>query len=194
MRRLALSALTLSGFGLLAGCGGSGFSSGSSSSSITGVAFTNGSGQADDFFVTPGGLAPLQVNAVGYNGSGPSPQYVPGGTFTWGARYVDPTLDPPSVAQYAVGSSSGSQPSSFKTCPAKPAILPAIPILVFGGSGTPSKLYPGYNELGANQPASTVYVGSVPGQSAKSYCLRLEASPTTGGTGGGVTVIVATNP
>jgi len=137
MRRLALSAATLLGLGLLTGCGaGSGFSNGSSNGSITGVAFTNGSGQADDFFVSPGGLAPLQVNAVGFNGGGPTPQYVPGVTFTWGARYVDPKVDPASVAEYAVGSASGSQPTSFKVCPAKPAQLPTIPILVAGGSGT----------------------------------------------------------
>jgi hypothetical protein len=183
------------GFGLLTGCGaGSGFSSGSSNGSITGVAFTNGSGQADNFFVTPGGLAPLQVNAVGFNGSGPTPQYVPGVTFTWGARYVDPTLDPPSVADYAVGSSSGSQPTSFKVCPAKPAVLLAIPILVSGGGGTASTEYPGYSVLGANQPASSVYVGTVPDQTAKAYCIRLEATPTTGGSNGGVTVVVSSNP
>ncbi len=196
MRRLVLWILTATGLALPTACGGSAFSSGTSPGTITSVAFTNGSGQADNFFVSPTGTTPLQVNAIGVNGSGVAPQYSPNATFTWGARYVNPNLDPPSVADYLVGSSSGSQPSSYKVCPAEPSIQPPIPILIYGGSGTPSTLYPGYTLLPPTQAAKTVYIGSVPGllPFVKPYCLRLEATPVGGGSNGGVTVVVSNNP
>jgi hypothetical protein len=145
--------------------------------------------------VSPTGTTPLEVNAIGVNGSGPNPQYAPDATFTWGARYIDPTVDPANIASYLTGSTSGSSPTGSKPCPAIPATLPTIPILIPGGTGTKSSIYPGYTLLPSTQASKSVYIGAIPGIStSKSFCIRLEAAPVSGGSGGGVTVLISNSP
>jgi hypothetical protein len=191
MRRLALSILTACGLAFVTACsGGSGFSGSSSSDVPTGVVLYAGEvGQTVGFEVVPAGTSPLLVSAVGYKGGAIDPNVVVDSTFTWAARYVNPLTDPPSVATYTVGTA----PSSFKSCPAVPAITPAVPILQYGGSGTESTLYPGFTIMPASQSATQVYLGSVPGVTAP-YCLVIQATSVNGGVIGAHTVIVSQSP
>lgn len=192
MRRLALSAFAACGLGLLTACGSSGgygFSGTSGNNSIDYVVFTGNSAQTNDFFVTPGGTAPLQINAVGQKGTGPAAVNVPDAAFTWAGRFVNPATDPPSVASYTVGPS----PSAAKPCPTQRAGTggtPAVPIY----QQTPSNVGPqatvqGFSVLPAGQPARTVYVAAVPGVTPP-YCLVIVATHVGDGVVGTKTVLV----
>lgn len=189
MRRLALSVFTACGLALLTACGSSGgygFSSTSGNGSIDSVAFTNGSGQANDFFVTGlGGSAPLQINALGQKGSGPTALIVPDTVFTWAGRFVNPAVDQPPVSTYVVG----PVPGAAKPCPALPVGgTPPVPIY----QQNPANLvppYPGYSALPPTQAAATVYVGAVPGVTPP-YCLVIQATHVGDGVIGAKTVLV----
>ena len=185
MRRLALSVFTACGLALLSACsGGTGIGSGSSTK-ITAVVFTNGSAAVNAFFVAPGGIAPVAVDAVGTdNGT-----LVYGQTFTWTARFGNPKTDPPSIATYT----TGVAPSTFKTCAAPPATQPAVPLLEPGAVTASAGGYVGYSLLTSGFPVSGVYVGAVPGVTAP-YCLVLTAVHAVDGTVGTVTVVVSANP
>jgi hypothetical protein len=188
--RLALSVLAACGLACLTACG-SGFSGGSNSSAPDTVLLMPASGQTNDFFVTPGGTAPLAISAIAYKGSGALDDVVPDVTYTWAARFVNPLTDPTSVSTYPV---SGSAPSSFKTCPAMPSITPPVPILVPGTTGTLSTFYTGYTELAANKTANEVFIGPVPGETASAYCLVVQATSVPGGVVGTATVVVSASP
>ncbi len=189
MRRLAFAVLTACGFALLTACGssgGSGFSSTNGNGSIDSIAFTNGSGQVNDFFVTGlGGTAPLQINAIGQKGSGPLAVVVPDAVFTWAGRFVDPTVDTASVASYSVGPA----PGTTKPCPKLPVGgTPAI-VVYQQSPSTFSGLYPGFAALPAAQAAATVYVGAVAGVTPP-YCLVILATHVGDGALGSKTVLV----
>ena len=187
MRRLAFSVAAAAGLALLSACsGGTGF--GNSSSSISNIVFSNGSGQVNDFFVAPGGTSPIRIAAVGVKGSAGS-DVVFGQTFLWTARFVNPLTDPSSIATYRTGVS----PSTFKTCPAPPAVQPAVPILVASTDGTVTSGFAGYAALSSTQTAATVFVGAVPNTTAP-YCLVLTAMHPSDGVVGTVTVVVSQNP
>jgi hypothetical protein len=187
MRRFALSVLTACGLALLTACGsggGYGFSTGTNSNqSIDSVVFSTSSNQTNDFFVTPGGTSPLQVNAVGQKGSGPTALVVPDATFTWAARFVNAS-DPPNVASYLIGPAPGAR----KPCPAYAGPTPAVPILQQNLS-SPT----GFAPLPSGQAANTVYIGAVPGATPP-YCLVLQATHLGDGVQGAVTVVVSSSP
>lgn len=198
MRRFALSAAAVCGLALVTACGsggGYGFSSGGSSNgSIDSVVFTAGANaQANDFFVAPSGTAPLEVDAIGEKGSGPTALVVPNTTFTWAARFVDPATDSPSIVTYQ----TGTAPNVPKFCGAASS-TPAIPIYQrkIGSALAP---YPGYVALPAAQAASTVYVGAVPGVSPatkgnSTYCIVLQATHVGDGVIGAKVIVVSNSP
>jgi hypothetical protein len=190
MRRLALPILTICGLALLTSCsGGSGLAFGTSTTSPTVVVLYAGSnGQTNDFEIAPTGVAPLAVAAVGYTGSGVSPNYVVDATFTWAARYVNPLTDPQNVATYTVGPA----PGTFKTCPAVPTFQPPVPILIQGGTGAASS-FAGYTVLPATTATSQVFLEAVPGVTAP-YCLVVDATSVNGHVVGSHTVIVSNSP
>jgi hypothetical protein len=65
MRRLAFSGSAACGLALLTACsGGTGF--GNNGSSLSAIVFSSGSGQVNDFFVVPGGTAPVRISAIGF--------------------------------------------------------------------------------------------------------------------------------
>jgi hypothetical protein len=186
--RLALSILAACGFAFLTACG-SGFSGSTNSTTPSIVVLSPNAGMADDFFITPGGTAPLSVAAISYTGSGAFNTVVPDVTYTWAARFVNPLTDPMSVATYL----TGAAPNAFKSCPAKPESTPPVPILVQYGSGTPSSLYPSYTVLPSAATAIQVFVGPVPGVAAP-YCLVVQATSVPGGVVGTATAIVSFSP
>lgn len=187
--RLALSILTACGFAFLTACGGSGFSGSSDSTTPGVVVLSPSSGQAGDFFITPGGTSPLAVSAIAYAGSGQFNNVVPNVTYTWAARFVNPLTDPTSVATY----STGSAPNGFKSCPALPASTPAVPILQQGGGGTASTVYSGFTVLGTTATANEVFVGPVPGVTPP-YCLVIVATSIPGNVVGSATAVVSFSP
>jgi hypothetical protein len=151
--------------------------------------YAGASGQVNDFEVAPGGYSPLLISAVAYYGGTNNPNIVPNATFTWAGRFVNPLTDPTSISTYKVGPA----PSGFKSCPAKPAVTPAVPILQQGGSGVASTLYPGFTIMTAAQTATEVFVGPVPGVTAP-YCLLIQATSVPSGVIGAHTVIVSQSP
>lgn len=200
MRRFALSIAAACGLALLTACGsggGYGFSSGGSSNgSIDSVVFTAGAnGQASDFFAAlTGAVKPLEVDAIGEKGSGPTVLVVPNSTFTWSARFVDPSTDSASLYTYQ----TGTAPSVPKFC-GKPSITTvAIPIYQ-QNSASLATPFPGYAPLPATQAASTVFVGAVPGVDPgttgnSTYCLLLVATHVGDGVVGTKVVVVSNNP
>ena len=199
MRRLALSVFTACGLALLTACGSSGgygFGTTSGNSSIDNVVFTNGSAQTNDFFVTFGGQAPLEINAIGQKGSGPFATIVPDSSFTWSGRFVDPATDPASVASYTIG----SVPNASKPCPKVPATTPAVTIFQQNPANLSVPPYAGYSPLPSGQPASTVFVGTVGTFTATTppvfvpvpppYCLVIVAKHVGDGVIGSKTVLV----
>ena len=120
--RFAPPLLAAFGLAFLPACG-SGFGGSSASQNPSVVVLSTTSGQANDFAVAPGGTSPLGVAAIAYTGSGALDEIVPGVTYTWAARYVNPLTDPPSVATYT----AGPDPNGFKTCPPVPTITPPVP-------------------------------------------------------------------
>jgi hypothetical protein len=186
MRRLALSVLTACGLAILSACNsGSGVTTGNSST-IDHIIFTNGSGQANDFFVAlynPGASSPpaVQVNAEGVNGSGLAPQIVPSATFTWSAAFA------PAGTPYQFGST----PNGSHKCGA-PVDTPFIPVYYEPqNSITPVVLPPG-------QAADTVYAagvaGLLPSGTGTSYCYYLLATQSGGSVQGSVLVVVSNSP
>lgn len=197
MRRLALNALTACTLAFLSACsGGTGF--GNTGSTIKSIVFSNGSGQVNNFFVAPGGNAPVAISAIGVQGSSTldSSTIVFGQTFTWRARLINPLVDPASIATYTTGVS----PSTFKTCGqpsatvlAAEATTPPTIVLTPAAGSVNTNGYAGYAALPATQLASTVYVGAVPGVPAP-YCLLVTATHPSDGVVGTVTVVVSSSP
>ena len=197
MRRLALSVFTACGLALLTACGsggGYGFStSGNSTGSVDQVILSAAkNGQANDFFVAPGGTAPLQVDAIGQKGSGPFAVVVPDATFTWSARFINPATDG-ALAIYQVGPA----PATPKVCGA-PSSTPAVPILQQSLTSI-APPYPGFAPLPNTQAARTVYVGAVPGVTPATpnnptYCLVLNATHVSGGEIGSHVIVVSNSP
>ncbi|GAC1302478.1 MAG: hypothetical protein NVSMB19_11790 [Vulcanimicrobiaceae bacterium] len=194
MRRLALSVFTVCGLALLSACGsggGYGFStSDNANGSIDQVVFTAGrNAQANSFIVSPTGNTPLEVDAIGQKGTGPFAVVVPDATFTWAARFVDPTKDNPPVSNYTVGPNASSKP-----CPKKPSTTPAIPIL----QQTLPGVYPVSAALTPSQAARTVFIAAPAGMSAADnatgYCIVLQATHVGDGKVGAATVLVSNNP
>jgi len=172
MRRLSLT--LIAGLLLLPACtGGYAFNGTNSSGNISSVVFTNGSGQVNDYFLSPNGTTPLQVNAEGIHGSGLGSTVVPDTTFTWSAAFA------PSGTTY----SKGPSPNGSGTCGAPAQIVPQYYTLLQQGPvpgppvpaanpGPPlegtapsttvayaSPMFVGYNLLPPGQPSPTVYVG-----------------------------------
>jgi len=159
MRRLALSLVALCGLTLLAACSGGTDLSGSNSSStsIGRITFTNGSAQADDFFVSPTGNAPIEINGIAYETQF-SNLIVPNVQFTWSAVYA------PAGTPYP----RGPAPNGNGTC-GTPAATTAIESLLTQVAskvnqpaptgqpyGYPNPFYPGYVQLtDANNPVGT---------------------------------------
>jgi len=189
MRRLALSVLAAFGLTSLVACG-TGFTGGTSTESAAVVEFMNGSGQLNTFSVSPTGSVPLEVNGLATSAAG---DIIPSQTFTWAARFVNPLTDPLSIASYPTGNPP-NQPTSFKLCPSIPTTTPAIPILQQGGSGTPAAQYPGFTDLESTQAQPTIFIGAVPGVSAASYCILLQATDVANGRIGSVTVFIGNSP
>lgn len=171
MRRIALTLVLACGASVLAACsGGTGLSSGSSSS-IAQITFTNGSAQADDFFVSPTGNAPLELNGIAYQ-SGFNHLIVPGVQFTWSATYA------PVGTPYL----RGPQPNGNGVC-GSPAETTAVNSLLapvtqkIGGStpvgqpfGEPTPFYANFVQLtDANNPVGTTpdYFTNVPNYTQK---------------------------
>jgi len=186
MRRLALLVFSASGFAALCACsGGTAFyGGGSDTTPASAVVFSTSATQANAFFVTPTGVSPLQVSAESTSSSS---NIIAGRTYTWSAGYLGKT------STYSTGSPAFNQPTGFKACPAIPASLPPIPILVQGGTGAASS-YIGYSVLPAGGTSQTVFVGAVPGQTATSYCIELVATDTTSGRLGSVNIFVGNSP
>jgi hypothetical protein len=84
MRRLSLTLIASCGIALLSACNGGGyaFTGTNSNNTVTSVAFYNGSGQVNDFFVSPNGSSPIEINAVAQKGTGSQTQVVPQGRLT----------------------------------------------------------------------------------------------------------------
>lgn len=200
MRRLALSVFTACGLALLTACGSSGgygFStSGNSTGSVDQVILSAGkNGQTNDFFVAPGGTAPLQIDAIGQKGSGPAALIVPDTTFTWAARYVTAS-DPASLTQYQVGPA----PASPKSC-GIPSGTPAVTVYQSViQNGLPHTI-----PLPPSQSARTVFIVPDPtvtfvakdksGAALPSnYCLVVQATHTGDGVIGAHVVVVSNSP
>jgi hypothetical protein len=148
----------------------------------------NGSSQVNDFFVAPGGIAPISVDAVGVTGTGSFQDIVYGQSFTWTARFINPKTDPPSIATYT----TGVAPATYKTC-ATPASTPSVSVLQKTSASSSAYGYPGYSLLPAAQTAASVYVGAVPGVAAP-YCLLITAIHPSDHVSGTVTVVVSSSP
>jgi hypothetical protein len=176
----------------MTGCGGGGSAfSGPTSADIPAVVVLDAGvgGQVQAFEVDPGGTAPLAVSAVAYSGGQLFNNIIPGETFTWAARYVNPLTDPASVATYTVGAA----PNGFKSCPAVPKTTPPVPILQQFGGGTAAAGYPGFTDMPATASAANVFIGAVPGVAAP-YCLVIQATSVHGHVIGAHTVIVSHSP
>ncbi|GAC1620653.1 MAG: hypothetical protein NVS4B5_12520 [Vulcanimicrobiaceae bacterium] len=196
MRRLALTVVAACGLASLAACGSSGgygFSSGTGVAPIDTIVFSNGSAQANNFFVTglgPGGVgtAPLQLSALGQRGTGPAAVVVPDQVFTWAGRFVAAS-DTPTTASYQVGATGVRKP-----CPPLPASgtpvggTPTVPIYQ---QDTTSRVPPylSYAPLPATQAAATVFVGAVP-LVTPPYCLVIVATHPGDNVAGTQTVLV----
>ena len=160
MRRIALSVLTACGLAFLSACGGTGITNGSASTTPTQLVFSNGSGQINDFIVSPANTAPLtasqalSVAVLAESGSGPAALLVPQATFTWAARFVN-SSDIASVQEYLTGTS----PNGFKQC-AFAATTPAIPIYYQPAGSSTLKVLPS----GVSTP--TVSIAPVAGVAA----------------------------
>ncbi len=191
MRRLALSVVTACGLALLTACGSSGgygFSSSSGSNTVDSISFSNGSAQTNDFFVTPGGTKPLEIDALGQKGTGPAALVVPDAVFTWAGRFVNTATDSASVASYGVGPTGTTKP-----CPKYTGPTPAVPILIQNTASTSVQGYPTYSVLPAGQASATVFVGSIYNAGVSippPYCLVIQATHVGDGRIGSVTALV----
>ncbi len=195
MRRFVPSLVAAAAIAATSGCGtsgGSGFSSSSRApSSVDHVIITGNSIAANDFFVAPGGTnLGIALAATAENGGGTTALYVPGVTFTWGARLVDPTVDPPQQSQYSVGPVPNG---SVKTCPNYAATgLFAPPGLSF--ANLPLSLdQTGATPLAPGHATNQVYFLPVAGLQPP-YCVLVTATNAAGSGSGSVVVVVASNP
>ena len=219
MRRLSLTLIASCGIALLSACNGGGyaFTGTNSSNIVTSVAWYNGSGQVNDFFVSPNGSSPIEINAVAQKGTGSQTQAVPDVKFTWEVGYA------PAGTTYLKSAS----PSGSGTCgtPANPNVSFYYSLLYQGAtsgpvpspSGSPlegvapvpgeaSPQYPGYAILAPEQQASTIFVAApldptklpavVPigyEGTSTNYCLQVDAI-YKGATVGAVIVVVSNSP
>jgi hypothetical protein len=220
MRRLSLTLIASCGIALLSACNGGGYAfTGTNSGNIVqSVAWYNGSGQVNDFFLAPTGSSPIEINAVAQKGTGSQTQVVPDVKFTWEVGFA------PEGTTYLKGAS----PSGSGTCgtPANatvpffysllyqtPTIGPAVP----SPSGSPlmgvppvqgdaSPQYPGYSILGPQQKTATIFVAppldptKLPAVvpigfegTSTNYCLQVDAI-YQGATVGAVIVVVSNAP
>ena len=217
MRRLPLSLLASCGLLLLAACsGGSGFGT-NSSNSPDALVFAGSSGQVNDFFVSPSGNQPVQINVTAVKGSGPAAVILPGHSFTWAAAFAAP----------GTTYTKGASPVGTGTC-GTPAVTPTVDSLLQQGAG--GNAYPlfggAYTQLSGTlvstttqgmqinytQQASNIFVGpptttidatgnatgTVVTPSATSltasYCLRLVATDVPSGRQGSIVVVVSNSP
>lgn len=215
MRRLALTLVATGGLAALTACsGGTGLSTGGNQTP-TGIVFTNGSGQVNQFFVSPQGNFPILVAGTAVNGTGATSTIIPDVKFTWAATYL------PAGTTFQTGGS----PNGQSTCGA-PAQTPLVNSLLQQGSGgNPFPFYIGYTQLAAQQillpnpnpgpnyvqQASQIFVGPptvpvpdannpnqydasitpiLPATGSTNYCLRLVATAVGSGVQGGITVVV----
>lgn len=189
MRRIASSLVASCAIATLAACGGSGF--GTSSSTVpTSDQVLNGSGQANDFTVSPVGTLPLQMSATGQTGTGSNVTVVPFATFTWQAGYA------PAGASFLRG------PSPLGNTPCgTPSEKPAVPVLQAGPGGNTYPLYGGaYSILPPAQTATNVYIGVpldprtgapvLPATGSTNYCLVVDEANASGQVIGSQTVVV----
>lgn len=195
MRRFALSAAAACGLAMLSACGsggGYGFST-SSNGSVDQVVFSSSvNGQANIFTVAPPNgstpAIPLEVDAIGQKGSGPTALVVPDATFTWGARFIDRTIDAPVIASYHAATAGTN-----KRCPALPINggQPLPPIPIYADAAGTVLLAPG-------TATKQVFVGGstllTPADNAAGYCVLLVATPVGGGVPGSQTMLVSNNP
>jgi hypothetical protein len=218
MRRLSLTLIASCGIALLSACNGGGyaFTGTNSANTVDSVAWYNGSGQVNDFFVSPNGSSPIEINAVAQKGTGSQTQVVPDVKFTWEVGFA------PVGTTYLKSAS----PSGVGTCgtPANPNVAfyysllyqdaattgpvpsPSADMGVPPVPGQASPQYPGYGILATQQAASTIFVGppldptklpavSVIGDASGStnYCLQVDAI-YKGATVGAVIVVVSNSP
>jgi hypothetical protein len=220
MRRLSLTLIASCGIALLSACNGGGyaFTGTNSNNTVTSVAFYNGSGQVNDFFVTPIGSAPIEINAVAQKGTGSQTQVVPDVKFTWNIGFA-----PAGTTYLKSGSPSGSgtcgTPANpnvpffysllFQTATIGPAVPsptgePPVGVPPVPGDGSPQ--YPGYSILSPEQKAATIFVGApldptklpavVPigdATGSTNYCLAVNAI-YQGATVGAAIVVVSNSP
>ena len=129
MRRLSLTLIASCGIALLSACGSGGyaFNGTNSGGNIDSMAFTNGSGQVNDFIVAVNGNTPIEINAVGYKGSGQGALVVPDAQFTWQVNFSKPGT------KY----STGASPSGASECgtPGEVADYPQTYTLLIQGAG-----------------------------------------------------------
>jgi hypothetical protein len=186
MRRLVSSLIATCGIALLAACAGGGYgltsNLGGNSKSPDSLAFMNGSGSVNDFFISPTATAPIQVSAVGYKGLGLNAVIIPDLVFTWNASYA------PVGTPYLKGPS----PNASGSCGTPPGAVgsPAPALLVQVPPGT----YAGY---AAGTPMATVYVapaGNPNPATTGNYCMFVNATETVSGRVGSVTVVVSQAP
>jgi hypothetical protein len=217
MRRLALSLVTSCAIATLTACsGGYGFNTGGNQTP-TSIQFTNGSSQANDFFVSYQGSSPVLVVAQAVKGTGATATVIPDVQFTWSAAFA------PAGTIYHTGSS----PNGQAEC-GTPSQTPLVnSLLQQGKSGGAFPFYNGfYTQLNAQQilsppainggpnytqQAPEIYVGPptvpvadpkvigqfdasstaiLPATGSTNYCLNLIATAQPSGVQGGIIVVV----
>jgi hypothetical protein len=220
MRRLSLTLIASCGIALLSACNGGGyaFTGTNGNNSISAVAFQNGSGQANDFFVAPLGSTPLQINAVAYKGTGQLSLVVPDIKFKWEVGFAPPGSTYPkgqNGVQTACGEpASGTVPLYYSllfqnngTGPVPTPIASPLPVTpVAPASGETSPQFIGYALAAPGYAASTIYVApaldptKIPAvvpigfaEGSTNYCLQVDAI-YNGSTAGSVIVVVSNSP
>ncbi len=217
MRRLSLTLIASCGVALLSACasGGYAFNGTNGGGNIDSVVFTNGSGQVNDFYVSPNGNTPIQVNAVGFRGTGQGALVVPDATFTWAAAFAKPGtpyFKGPSPSGNGECGTPAQTPPQYYTILIQGAGSGPVPD-ASGGMGVPpsggqtSPMYPGYELINNFQATPTVYV-SPPLDPTKlpvvvpvgyegtstNYCVRLVATHIGDGRQGSINVVVSNSP
>ena len=184
MRRLVSSLIATCAIALLAACSGGGYglntNFGTGSKSPDSLAFMNGSGSVNDFFVSPTANDPVSISAVGIKGSGTGAVVVPDLVFFWSVSYA------PLGTIY----SKGASPNGSGTCGSPPGTAGATApgaLFLQNTSGN----FSAYN----GSATATIFVGpsgSVSGTA--NYCMFVNATDSVSGRVGSVTVVVSQAP
>ena len=167
--------------------GGTGFSSGASSpSSVDQIVISSQTGQANFFFLAPGGTnVPIALTAVAQNGGGVTALAANTSGFTWNARVVDPTTDPAAYWQYTTTTVPNG---TVRSCPSisspPPAGISFANLPLERSDGTP---------LRSGTKTTAVKYAATPGL-APPYCVLVTATYGAGAGFGAVTIVVASNP